>query len=215
MPTYKAIRKSKKLLWGIVPLFFKPPAHVPRGFAPVTSPKPCGFLLRQGAPLNSRRVRAKMLWRSILAFLALPGVFAGLVPYILVGVDPWRKNGLMSGLIVLVGAIFGLLWCIRDFYASGKGTLAPWEPPKQLVVVGLYRFTRNPMYLNVLTMVAGWAIVAGSPLLAVYVLCLAVAFHLRVLFQEEPWLAKQFGPEREDYSTHVPRWVPRLSPWMK
>jgi len=68
-------------------------------------------------------------------------------------------------MVVLGGGLVVLLWCVRDFYVSGRGTLAPWNPPKRLVVVGLYRFTRNPMYIGVLMVVGGWAVRAGSPVL--------------------------------------------------
>lgn len=81
------------------------------------------------------------------------------------------------------------------------------------MVVGLYRFIRNPMYVSVLMIITGWVLVAGSPLLAAYVVGLAAAFHLRVVLYEEPWLAKQFGFKWEVYSAQVPRWVPRLRPW--
>ena len=72
-----------------------------------------------------------------------------------------------------------LLCCVRDFYVSGKGTRAPWSPPKQPVVVGLYRYCRNPMYIGVLTLVAGRALVLGSAFVAGYAAALPPAFHLR------------------------------------
>jgi protein-S-isoprenylcysteine O-methyltransferase Ste14 len=108
-----------------------------------------------------------------------------------------------------------LLWCVRDFYVSGRGTLAPWDPPQRLVRVGLYRFTRNPMYVGVLLIVSGWSLLAGSPRLAWYTAILAVAFHLRVVLHEERWLAGQFGPDWEEYKRRVPRWllrIPQLPP---
>jgi protein-S-isoprenylcysteine O-methyltransferase Ste14 len=107
--------------------------------------------------------------------------------------------------------LLGLMWCVRDFYVSGKGTLAPWDPPARLVIVGLYRYTRNPMYVSVLLFVGGWSAVAASPVLACYAAVVAVAFHLRVLLHEEPWLAKNFGPEWSAYSARVPRWIPRFT----
>jgi protein-S-isoprenylcysteine O-methyltransferase Ste14 len=102
---------------------------------------------------------------------------------------------------------------VRDFYVSGKGTLAPWDPPKNLVVVGLYCHVRNPMYVGVLTLVAGWAVVFESPLLVLYALILAIGFHIRVLKYEEPWLASQFGNDWREYSKAVRRWIPRFRPW--
>ena len=103
-----------------------------------------------------------------------------------------------------------LLWCAWDFYSSGKGTLAPWDPPKKLVTVGVYRFIRNPMYVGVAGCVAGWSLVSGSPLLAAYVGAFAVAFHLRIVLYEEPTLARQFGSEWTQYCASVNRWLPGL-----
>ena len=111
---------------------------------------------------------------------------------------------------ILIFGVLVLLWCVRDFYAIGKGTLAPWDPPKRLVVVGLYHYVRNPMYIGVFATVAGWSLIAGSPLMAAYACLLAVAFHLRVMFYEEPTLASQFGDDWERYRANVGRWMPRL-----
>ncbi len=154
-----------------------------------------------------------MFARAVLAFLALPGLFAGAVPWVLARMDPWRSGGFALGALVLGAGVVILFWCVRDFYVAGKGTLAPWAPPRHLVVVGLYRFARNPMYVGVLTIVGGVALLAGSPLLGLYLVLLAVGFHLRVVFHEEPWLAKQFGERWERYARDVPRWWPRASPW--
>jgi len=151
-----------------------------------------------------------MFLRALIAFLALPGVVAGLVP-VLIGLgDTRRHGGSVIGFGVLALGVVLLLWCVRDFYVAGKGTLAPWDPPKRLVVVGLYRFVRNPMYVAVLTVVLGWTLVFGSVWLTFYMVALAMAFHLRVLFYEEPRLRQQFGAEWKAYSAAVPRWLPRL-----
>ena len=118
--------------------------------------------------------------------------------------------GTWIGWPVLLCGLWVLLWCVRDFYVIGKGTLAPWDPPEKLVIAGLYRLTRNPMYLAVLGCVAAWSLIAGSPVLAVYTLFLAFAFHLRVLFYEEPVQARQFGNDWKEYRTKVNRWLPKL-----
>jgi protein-S-isoprenylcysteine O-methyltransferase Ste14 len=110
---------------------------------------------------------------------------------------------------------FLLLWCVRDFFVSGKGTLAPWDPPKHLVVVGLYRHVRNPMYLAVLTIISGWCLLYVSVWLTLYLVFLALAFHLRVIFYEEPWLRRQFGAEWESYATAVSRWLPRARVYLR
>ena len=96
------------------------------------------------------------------------------------------------------------------FHAEGRGTLAPWAPPSRLVVGGLYRYVRNPMYLAVLSTVLGIAWWRGSPLAGVYALLLGVAFHLRVVLYEEPRLARSFGEEWGAYARAIPRWMPRL-----
>lgn len=151
--------------------------------------------------------------RALLSFLILPGVVAFVVPAWLASIDRSRGEGWAAGWAAVgVGAII-LLWCVRDFYVAGKGTLAPWDPPRRLVVVGLYRFLRNPMYVGVLTLVLGWSVVLGSPLLLVYCLCLAIGFHLRTVLAEEPYLAAHFGEEWTQYRAAVRRWWPRTSPW--
>jgi protein-S-isoprenylcysteine O-methyltransferase Ste14 len=153
--------------------------------------------------------------RQILAIAALPGLVAGVVPWLLLPLDPWRRQGNNVAGAALAGVgLLVLAACIGDFWRTGRGTLAPWDPPTRLVVVGLYRFMRNPMYLGVLCCVAGWAALAGSPLLLGYLLVLGVGFHLRVLLHEEPWLARQFAAEWAEYKAAVPRWAPRLRPWL-
>lgn len=111
------------------------------------------------------------------------------------------------GLALIALGTAGLLWCIRDFHVSGKGTLAPWAPPQALVVVGLHRYSRNPMYLCVLGILLGWAISFGSASLWAYALVVGVAFHLRVVFGEEPWLRRTHGAAWQRYARRVRRWL--------
>jgi protein-S-isoprenylcysteine O-methyltransferase Ste14 len=110
------------------------------------------------------------------------------------------------GLVLTALGTFGLLWCARDFYVSGKGTLAPWAPPQALVVVGLYRYSRNPMYVAVASILLGWAITFASFGLLAYALAVVVAFQLRVVFGEEPWLARTHGAAWQQYTRRVRRW---------
>ena len=154
-----------------------------------------------------------MALRALLAFLALPGLAAFALPALIASVDPWRSSAGWQGAPVILAGVTLLLWCVRDFYVAGKGTLAPWDPPRHLVLVGLYRFVRNPMYISVLTLVAGWSLCLASPLLVLYTVILAIGFHIRVVVSEEPWLHSRFGDEWVRYSAHVGRWVPRLRPW--
>ncbi|HKE93740.1 MAG TPA: isoprenylcysteine carboxylmethyltransferase family protein [Povalibacter sp.] len=148
-----------------------------------------------------------MFLRALLAFLALPGMVAFVIP----GLWLWRGGHTQLvhpwGLVLLGSGIVLLLWCVRDFYVAGKGTLAPWSPPQRLVVVGLYRYSRNPMYISVALVLLGWAITFGSSGLATYALIVVIAFHLRVVFGEEPWLARTHGQQWSDYTARVRRWL--------
>lgn len=149
-----------------------------------------------------------MWWRALFAFLALPGVVAIAVPAFLAAGELRRgTTPHPAGFVLLAAGAFLLLWCVRDFYVVGKGTLAPWSPPRQLVTTGLYRFSRNPMYVAVAAMLAGWSLAFLSPALATYTGFVIVAFHLRVLFGEEPWLARTHGAAWLEYKTRVPRWL--------
>lgn len=143
--------------------------------------------------------------KSLLAFLLLPGIVAGLVPWLLAPEGYIRPFG--WGWSVLLIGLGILLWCVRDFYVAGKGTLAPWLPPEKLVTVGLYRYTRNPMYVGVLVMVLGWSLLTSYWLMTAYWLVLMAAFHLRVLYYEEPQMRKRFPEEWREYSARVPRWM--------
>ena len=156
-----------------------------------------------------------MFARALLAFFLLPGIGAFLAPPLIATFDPWRRQIWQAGLGVMSMGAAVLIWCVRDFYVSGKGTLAPWDPPKRLVVVGLYRYVRNPMYVGVLLLVLGWTVYLASPLLVVYTGLLAIGFHIRVIRHEEPRLRAKFGQEWRDYATAVSRWFPRLRSWKK
>jgi protein-S-isoprenylcysteine O-methyltransferase Ste14 len=150
-----------------------------------------------------------MFGRAVFAFLVLPGVVAYLGPLLLApahDVEPvWR----WAGSVVVVAGSALLLWCVREFYVAGKGTLAPWSPPRNLVRTGLYRWSRNPMYVAVLSVVLGWTVFFRSSGLLLYLACLAVAFHVRVRLFEEPWLKATFGDDWARYEAEVGRWWPR------
>ena len=152
-----------------------------------------------------------LLFRAILAFIALPGVFAGLIPAFITSHDPYRGHGYLLGIVFVVFGLIILIWCVRDFLVSGHGTLAPWDPPTKLVMVGLYRYSRNPMYVDIIIIIAGLALYTGSVLLAIYGCVLACVFYLRVVFGEEQFLSKQFGKQWSEYVNTVPRWLPQIS----
>jgi len=119
-----------------------------------------------------------------------------------------RTFNVIGGVPFIAGVVV-LLWCVRDFYVAGKGTLAPWDPPQHLVRVGLYRYSRNPMYVGVLLILLGWTTGFRTRGLVVYTTVVAILFHLRVLLHEEPWLARTFPNEWLTYKSRVPRWLGR------
>jgi protein-S-isoprenylcysteine O-methyltransferase Ste14 len=113
------------------------------------------------------------------------------------------------GVVPLAIGASGLLWCIWDFARVGRGTLAPVDAPRFVVRSGLYRFVRNPMYLSVLTALAGEMLLFRSVRLAIWELVVAISFHSFVIGYEEPRLRRKFGADYETYRTAVPRWLPR------
>ena len=147
-----------------------------------------------------------MLTRALLAFLALPGVVAIAVPVAWLIASSHTDLVQPLGLVPLALGFLALIWCVRDFYVAGMGTLAPWAPPVRVVVVGLYRYTRNPMYVAVTLVLLGWAVSFWSRGLLIYCIVVAIAFHLRVVLGEEPWLARTHGEQWEQYAKRVPRW---------
>jgi protein-S-isoprenylcysteine O-methyltransferase Ste14 len=147
-----------------------------------------------------------MFVRALVAFLVLPGTVGFLVP-LLLRPGPSQRAFHVIAVAPLAAGTFMLLWCVRDFYIAGRGTLAPWAPPRNLVVVGLYRWSRNPMYVSVSLILLGWAIAYQSPALFVYALAVVIMFHLRVILGEEPWLARTHGDAWLRYRARVPRWL--------
>jgi protein-S-isoprenylcysteine O-methyltransferase Ste14 len=156
----------------------------------------------------------RLALRSLVNLLLLPGSFGVALPLAIA----WRSRRPNAawpfvGAVLIAVGFAGLVWCVVDFARRGRGTLAPWDPPRRLVVEGLYRFVRNPMYVAVLTLVLGVALAAGSRSCGLYAAALAVAFHLRVVSYEEPQLARQFPQDWSVYRGAVRRWIPRISPW--
>jgi len=113
-------------------------------------------------------------------------------------------------LAAAIGAALAL-WCIFTFALLGKGTPAPFDPPRRLVVRGPYKFVRNPMYLGATTALAGAALFYQSAALAGYVAAFLLITHVFVMWYEEPTLRTTFGAEYDRYCRQVRRWWPRLS----
>jgi len=152
-----------------------------------------------------------LLLKNILFTLIAPGTVAVYVPLLIVHnrsplAGPWLV--VSSALFLIGGAIY--CWCVWDFATFGRGTPAPIDAPRKLVIRGLYRYIRNPMYVGVLTTILGWAVLFQAPGLLVYSLCVGVCFHLFVILYEEPHLRKAFGDSYEEYRAYVGRWLPRI-----
>lgn len=156
-------------------------------------------------------MKAFLAIRALFFVALLPGTVAGYVPYrILLAsnklhLPPLGISAMAAGVFVLTGALI-LLRCVWDFFARGKGTLAPVDPPRTLVVTGLYRYTRNPMYNGVLAVLLGQAWLYSSTSLLEYAGFVLVAFHLFVVLYEEPTLEAQFQEPYRAYRDAVPRW---------
>ncbi len=151
-----------------------------------------------------------LAFRAALFIVLLPGAIAGWLPWYISG---WRRPRL-DGALGLGGVLFAvlgwlvLLWCARDFAVRGRGTPNPADPPRALVVDGLYRFVRNPMYVAIVTSLLGQAAMYRSSSVVWYAAIVTAAFHLRVVLYEEPKLTELFGDSYGDYVRRVPRWIP-------
>ena len=152
-------------------------------------------------------------------FLVLaPGIVAGLVPWWFTG---WRVREPLpywapvrvAGFILLAAGVVVLLRAFGRFVVEGLGTPAPVAPTERLVVGGLYRYVRNPMYLAVAATIVGQALALGQPILLPYAAAFAVAVAAFVHWYEAPTLRRQFGREYETYRRAVPAWWPRREPW--
>ena len=157
---------------------------------------------------------------SALFFAIAPGVVAGLVPWWLTG---WQVRGPLAhwapariaGLIMLALGAAVLVQAFARFVAEGQGTPAPVAPTARLVIGGLYRFVRNPMYLAVVSCIAGQGLALDQPILLGYAAAVWATTAAFARWYEEPALARQFGAQYEEYRRAVPAWRPRIRPWQQ
>jgi protein-S-isoprenylcysteine O-methyltransferase Ste14 len=139
-----------------------------------------------------------------------PTIVAGLVPWLL---TRWHADEqslalrILGGVVLAIGAALVLETTTR-FALQGRGTPAPWAPPERFVVRGSYRFTRNPMYVGVIALIVGQALLLGREVLFAWAVAAWLLFHLFVVFEEEPGLRRRFGAQYEDYCARVRRWLP-------
>ena len=163
-----------------------------------------------------------MIFRHLLSIALLPFVVVVLVPRWLLEQDSHAGSvarvapllvGQLLGAVVFVAGLVLFTWCVLLFARVGRGTLAPWDPTRRLVVVGPYRHVRNPMISAVATMLAGEALFFLSGRIALWLLFFVALNHAYFLLVEEPGLARRFGDEYQRYRAAVPRWLPRLRGW--
>ena len=149
--------------------------------------------------------------KSLLFLILVPGVVVGYIPFVFLQNGPYIQTGFLIYLALPLWVIGGamVLWCFWDFFSKGHGTPAPFDPPKELVEAGLYRYVRNPMYVGVLAMLLAHFLWFGFWLLLAYAVICFFAFHAVVTLYEEPTLKKKFGKAYKDYLKRVPRWAPR------
>lgn len=163
---------------------------------------------------STLRASLSLALRSLLWVILLPGLVALVVPWTFFGLgqvrpDPSQPLHLIGLLAVGAGGVlFGA--CVWEFAREGRGTLSPADPPKVLVVRGLYRYVRNPMYLSVTLVLLGEALLAGSAALLAYWAIWFLGVNVFVLWYEEPILRRRFGASYESYTRRIRRWLPRL-----
>jgi protein-S-isoprenylcysteine O-methyltransferase Ste14 len=150
------------------------------------------------------------LVKTLVFTLVVPGTVGVYVPWRLRGAGPHAVAATgWLGLMPLVAGTVVYLWCAWDFAAFGRGTPLPLDAPKKLVARDLYRVVRNPMYVGVLLVIFGQALLFASLATLGYGIVVALAFHLFVLLYEEPALQHQFGRTYDGYRKNVPRWIPK------
>jgi protein-S-isoprenylcysteine O-methyltransferase Ste14 len=152
---------------------------------------------------------------SLLFLVVAPGVVAGLVPWLLTGWDAAEDVPVplvVAGVVVAAAGVAALLHAFVRFVVEGLGTPAPVAPTQRLVVGGLYRYVRNPMYLAVAAAIVGQAMILGRPGLLLYAAAFGAVVWAFVHFYEEPTLARRYGAEYDAYRRAVPGWRPRLRP---
>ena len=162
------------------------------------------------------RVRAAL--GSVLFFCVAPGLVVGLGPWLLTG---WQMHDplpyllpvrVVGGLLLAAGLAFLVTAFVR-FVVEGLGTPAPVAPTEHLVVGGIYRHVRNPMYLAVAAAILGQALLLARPVLLGYAAVILALQYAFVRFHEEPALRRRFGEQYDTYRRAVPGWWPRLRPW--
>jgi len=174
------------------------------------------------SPPRPFAVKRFVLLRHLIAIVILPVTVTALVPsWIAQRYHVVLRAGVSAPAILLqatgvAAALLGIVLFVSSlsrFATDGRGTLAPWDPPRLLVVNGPYQYVRNPMISGVLFLVVGEALILLSVAHAVWAAFFLAANIIYIRFVEEPQLARRFGPGYDVYRASVPRFVPRLTPW--
>ena len=153
----------------------------------------------------------KLFLKVALFTLVMPGTVAVLVPLLIKWDRPVAEGAtLWLGVCLLALGACLYLRCVWDFAVSGGGTPAPIDAPKRLVTNGVYRYSRNPLYIAEITAIVGWAALFAAPILLAYAVVLFVILSLAVRVYEEPRLAQQYGGQYAAYTATTPRWLPRI-----
>ena len=162
--------------------------------------------------------KAMSILGSVLFFVVAPVVVAGVVPWWITGWEFQPAFGGFAGtrvigVLLIMAGIPAVVDSFARFALQGLGTPAPIAPTQHLVVTGLYRYVRNPIYIGVVSVTLGQALLFGDGRLLWYGAVVWLVFHLFVVLSEEPILQQTFGMEYDTFRAHVPRWIPRLTPW--
>lgn len=151
-----------------------------------------------------------LLFKNLLFTLVVPGTVAVYVPRLMTrGLPPSSDRAAAFSVLAFAAGASIYAWCVWDFAAFGRGTPAPIDAPRRLVARGLYRYSRNPMYIGVLTVILAWAVRFQSAVILLYAMLIGSLFHLVVILYEEPHLHRTFGDEYDAYRRRVGRWLPR------
>jgi protein-S-isoprenylcysteine O-methyltransferase Ste14 len=149
-----------------------------------------------------------LLLRSLLSIVILPGTVTILVPSRIVGAVVAPSGLAWLGLLPLAFGLALFSWSVWDFARRGRGTLAPWDAPRALVATGPYRVVRNPMYVAVVSILLGEAVLLAAPAILVWLAVFLVTAHTFVVVWEEPSLERTFGESYRAYRARVWRWLP-------
>lgn len=166
-----------------------------------------------------------MIVRHLVAILLLPFTVTIVIPVVIVSSSGITSGGwslpsplnlvpTIAGVLVIALGLVLIYQTVRMFMTIGQGTIAPWDATRKLIVQGVYRYVRNPMISGVIAILLGESLVLGSVPLLLWFAFAVVVNAIYIPFVEEPGLEDRFGDEYRLYKANVPRWLPRLKPWI-